>query len=92
MKIHNYKTIGKGNLKASFSLTLTSGLVIHDVALFEKNGSRWIGMPRQRFSDANGNTTFTLIVDFTSREVAERFRDEVVSALKAAGYIREKAA
>jgi len=82
MKITNYRLHEKGSLRAFFSVTLPSGMILHKCKLFSKpEGNRWIGLPSERFTDKNGQTGYADIVEFTSREACDRFRDEVLAAL-----------
>ncbi len=85
LKVTNWKDWnGKGSLRGSFSVTLPSGLILHDVALFGKGDARWVAMPRQRYTDKAGNTSFKTLVEFASRKVADNFRDQVLIALEGA--------
>ena len=86
IKITNYRAYDRGKaLKGFFTVTLESGLIIHGVKLFVKDGGyRWIGMPSEKFNDRNtGAEGFRPIVEFASREASDRFRDAVLSAVDA---------
>jgi hypothetical protein len=72
--ITNQKLLRKGSLVGSFTLQLPSGLIIHGAMLFEKAGKRWIGFPSQKYSKPDGTASYTTILEFGSREIAERFQ------------------
>jgi DNA-binding cell septation regulator SpoVG len=84
LKITNFRPHEKGSLKAFFSVTLPSGLVIHEVKLFEKeSGNRWLGLPSRRFTGKDGTASYTPILEFRDRESCDAFRDAVLTALEA---------
>lgn len=80
IKISDFKTFERGSFKGSFTVTLPSGLVIHECKLFEKDGRRWIGLPAKPFrtDDATG---FKSLVGFVNRSTAEQFREAVLDAI-----------
>jgi hypothetical protein len=66
------------------------GLVIKDVALHSKNGSRWAAPPAKPqikdgtvVIDDRGKPAYTPIIDFTSREARDRFSAAVIAAVLA---------
>ena len=79
--VSNWKPFEKNALRGFFTLTLPSGLVIHNCSLFQKGEGRWIGMPSNKFTTKEGTTSYTPIVEFVSREVADKFRDQALEAL-----------
>lgn len=85
--IANFKAItGKPSLRALFTIELPSGMAIHNCALLERNGARWIAMPAEKYTNhADGKTSFKPLVEFVSRQVADNFRRQVMQALEAAG-------
>jgi DNA-binding cell septation regulator SpoVG len=81
MRVRDWKPSQKNSLCGFFTLILPSGLIIHDVMLFEKNGSRWINLPSRKFIDKQGKEGFKPILEFIGRTVSENFRDQVLKAL-----------
>jgi hypothetical protein len=71
----------KNSLKGFFSATLPSGLVFHDLMLHSRDGARWIAFPAREWKDANGEKQYARFVEFSSRAVADRFKDQVLDAL-----------
>lgn len=86
--ISNWKAFSKNTLQGFFTVTMPSGLILHSCSLHIKNASRWVGLPSQKFTDKNGVTGYTAMVEFTSREAQDKFRDLVMEALEEAGHIR----
>lgn len=78
--ISNWRASERKTVRGFFTLTLASGLVIHNCCLLEKNRSRWIGFP---FDRRDGE--IKPLIEFTSRSVADNFRRQVIDALKAQG-------
>ena len=85
MLISEWKTFEKNTLRGFFTVTLPSGLVIHKCSLHEKNGSRWIGLPAEKYTKRDGTTSYIHIVEFSSRTAADNFRDQVIRALESQG-------
>jgi hypothetical protein len=81
MSVTDWKTFERNTLKGFFTLTLPSGLIIHDVALHERSGSRWISLPAREFIDKQGKKSFRPFLEFTDRGVAEVFREQALGAL-----------
>jgi hypothetical protein len=81
MIISNWKPFVKNTLRGFFTVTLPSGLIIHKCSLHEKNGSRWVGLPAEKYTAKNGNATYSVLLGFTSADIADSFRDAVLEAL-----------
>jgi DNA-binding cell septation regulator SpoVG len=79
--VSEFKAFEKNTLRGFFTVTMPSGMIVHGCSLHEKNGARWIGMPSNKFTTKEGTTSYTPIVEFVSREAADRFRDQVLVAL-----------
>jgi hypothetical protein len=55
--------------------------VLHDLMLHERDGTRWISFPAREWKNAEGEKQYARFIEFSSRAVADRFRDEVLAAL-----------
>ena len=82
MHVSNWKPLVKNTLRGFFSLTLPSGMILHNCSLHEKNGHPWIGLPSRRYSDKNGATSYMPIVEFTDRKIKDNFDAQVLQALE----------
>jgi hypothetical protein len=80
-KATDWKPFQKGCMVGSFTLHLPSGLVIRDIAVFQKGQSRFIGMPRQLFTNKEGLKDFKRIIEFRDRKTEDAFRDMALKAL-----------
>jgi len=85
----NWKPLDHGSLRGFLTLTLPSGVVIHDCQLLEAGGRRWVGLPSRRFLMADGRAHYEPIIEFATRKAHRNFARtalEVVEAyLKARG-------
>jgi hypothetical protein len=82
-RIGNWRQYTSGSLRGWFSLTLPSGLTIHNCQLFEKNGARWVGLPSTKFTSKDGAVTFKPIVEILDKTAAAEFRNLALEALDA---------
>jgi hypothetical protein len=87
--VSNWKPLNHGGLRGFLTLTLPSGLIIHNCQLIEAGGKRWIGLPSLRFFRTDGSIYYVPILDFVTRLARRNFERaalEVVEAyLKARG-------
>ena len=49
MSISDWRPLDRNTLRASFTLTTPSGMVIHDCTYHTKDDSRWIGLPSRSY-------------------------------------------
>jgi len=78
--VSNWKDYPKNTLRGFLSLTLPSGLVIHNCCLHEKGGARWIGLPSQRYNKPDGSVAYTPVVEFASMDARQRFQRAALEA------------
>lgn len=84
--VTDWKAYEKNTLRGFLSLTLPSGLVIHNCTLHQKDGARWIGLPARQYSKDDGSTSYTPLIEFAAKEVRLRFQ---VAALEAVDRFME---
>jgi hypothetical protein len=79
------------NSLRGFATVQVGGLKIHDVTLHEKNGSRWAGLPArpvvvngQAATDDRGKVRYATVLEWQTKEQAERFSAGVMLAVEAA--------
>jgi hypothetical protein len=56
-------------------------MVIHDLSIHEKGGSRWVGPPAREWTDSQGRKQYVPVIEFRDRGTQNRFRDQVLAAL-----------
>ncbi len=54
---------------------------MHNLTLHEKNDARWIGLPSREWTTDAGEKQYAKLIEFTDRQTANRFRDQVLEAL-----------
>ena len=88
----NWRPLRKGSLIGFVSVSMPSGITIHEISILETNGRFWASPPSKPMIDRNGvvmiddngKRRFAPIVEFTTREIRSRWSDAVVEALRAA--------
>ena len=80
VRISEWRTHENKTLRGFFTITLPSGMVLHDCMLHIKDDERWIGFPRREYK-LQGERKFAPIISFTDHETEHRFRDAVLEAL-----------
>jgi hypothetical protein len=80
VKIENFKPHVKNTLFGFVDVTLPSGLTICGVTLHSKDERRWCGLPAREYLKDDGTKAWLPVVKFASRQIADRFRDEVLAA------------
>jgi hypothetical protein len=89
MAVSNFRAVEKNTLRGFFTVTLPSGLVLHECALHEKGPERWVSLPakpvldadgRQR-RDANGKPRYAKVVEIPHKLRRDRFQSEALAAL-----------
>ncbi len=87
--LYNWKPLNHRSLRGFLTLTLPSGIVIHNCQLIETGGRRWVGLPSRRFLIADGKVHFEPIIEFATRKARRNFErtalDAVERFLKARG-------
>jgi hypothetical protein len=81
IQIADFKPHEKNTLKAFFTATLPSGLVLDDLMLHQKGDARWVSFPGREYKDAQGNKQYARFIEFANREAADRFRNAMLEAL-----------
>ena len=83
LEIENFKPYVKNTLFGFVDVRLPSGLIICGVTLHRKDGSRWCGLPAREYLKDDGSKAWMPVVRFASRDVANKFRDQVLAAYDA---------
>ena len=87
--VSNWKPLKNGDLRGFLTLTLPSGLVIHNCQLIEVGERRWVCLPSRRFRMADGKVYYEPTVDFVTRKALRNFKRTALEAaerfLKARG-------
>jgi hypothetical protein len=81
MIARDFRVPEKNTLKGFFSLELTSGLVIHECSLHEKDGKAWISLPakpqldfegRHRIGN-DGKKLYSPVIEFRNDKIKRNF-------------------
>ena len=81
--VSNWKPLDNQAMRGFLTLTLPSGLVIHNCHLIEAGGRRWVGLPARRFSTADGKVQYEPIIEFATRKAHHNFERAALEAVEA---------
>jgi len=92
VKVSEWKPINRGALLGTCTVTLPSGMVLCEVSIFQSDTSLWAAPPSKPMIDRDGyvvtdNTgkrRYATIIEFTSKELRDRWSAAVIEALRAA--------
>jgi hypothetical protein len=91
--ITDWKARESGTLRGFFTAQLTSGLVLHELMLHERDGNWWISFPSKPMLGADGAALrddsgkvrySTPLISFTNRRAKDRLTDQLLAALRLA--------
>jgi hypothetical protein len=75
-----FRAFERNTLRGFLSLQLPSGMVIRECCLHKKDEARWISPPARKW-EKNGETGWTNLVDFDSKESRQRFQAAALQAI-----------
>jgi DNA-binding cell septation regulator SpoVG len=78
--ISHWRPHAKNTLLGFCSLTLPSGLVLHDCTIHTKNGIRWVSLPARRY-EKDGKVSYSPLIDFTTSRSRQRFQALALDAV-----------
>src|ERR1035437_122103 len=79
----DWKPLNRGGLRGFVTLTLASGLIIHNCQLIEAGGRAWVGLPSLRFSRSDGSIYYSPVLDFVTRTARRNFERSALEAVEA---------
>src|ERR1022692_3893139 len=85
-----WKAPDHGSLRGFLTLTLASGVVIHNCPLLEAGGRRWVGLPSRRFLTADSKVHYEPIIEFATRKAHRNFERTALEVVEA--YLKARRA
>ncbi len=90
--VSDWRPLRKGALRGFVTATLPSGMILHEISVLETNGKAWCSPPSKPMVDRdgrvmlddNGKRRYSPIIEFSSKEIRDRFSASVIAALLAA--------
>jgi hypothetical protein len=70
-----------GSIQGFITLQLSDGLVLSDFTYHQRNGTRWIGLPRRPYMCPGGTIAWAEIVSYADKDAAARFQREAKAAV-----------
>jgi DNA-binding cell septation regulator SpoVG len=91
-RIRDFRPLRKNSLLGFAKVELPSGMVIADVTILSGLNGPWASPPSKpmvgsdgiALKDANGKLRYMPIIEFTSKEIRNRFSTSVIEALRVA--------
>jgi hypothetical protein len=80
--VENWKSVDHNSLIGFLTLSLPSGLVIHNCQLLEAGERRWIGLPARRFLTVDGTVHYQPLVEFNTRRARRTFERAALEAVQ----------
>jgi len=88
--VEEFTAVVRNTLRGFARVRLPSGMVLHDVAVHEKDGHAWASTASKArlardgavIRDATNKIQYSPVVGFASRELRARFSDQVIAALR----------
>lgn len=82
MECTHYTDLNKGSLLGFATIHVPSwNLVFSGLAVFQKDGRRWINFPSKEYQNKDGETKYMPYVRFTDRDVNDRFVKSALTAI-----------
>jgi hypothetical protein len=88
--ILDWRPLARNTLKGFARIKIVEWkLIVNDVAVHERDGRKWAALPSRPMLDSNrrlmldetGKPKYSRVLEFTEREIADRFSDAVVAAV-----------
>jgi len=92
IKILDFRPMRKNSLLGFAKIELPSGVIVSDVTILTGEHGPWASPPSKPMVGADGTVLrddrgkirYSLLIEFTSKEIRQRFSDAVVAAVRAA--------
>jgi len=80
IEVKDIKLINKGSVVSSCNVRIPEiCLIIRDVLMFEKNGSRWFNLPSRTY-EADGKKKYYSFIIFDDSDKTQSFQDDLRKA------------
>jgi hypothetical protein len=88
--IEEFKPVTRNSLRGFARVRMPSGVIFHDVGLYQKDGERWALPPSKPILGRDGTQikragkpAYQPVVSFVSKEARDRFSGAIVAAVEA---------
>ncbi len=82
LEVQNINRVDKGSLLATCDVHIKPWkMTLHEVKIFQKGASRWLGMPSKEYTSDLGEKKYTDLVTFDNEGVKNRFRSQIMGAI-----------
>lgn len=82
IEVENINPVNKGSLLATCDVHIIPWkLRLHEVKIFEKGASRWIGMPAREYINNENEKKYVELITFDGDAVKNKFRSQIMGAV-----------
>ncbi len=89
LRLRDFRVVQKNTLRGFATFEFPSGLVVHDMPTYTKNGASWVSFPSlpqlvdgsQKIGD-NGKPVYKRIIEWRDRDLSDRFSEAAVAVIK----------
>jgi hypothetical protein len=89
ISIEKFRRLVKGSLRGFVDVKFPMGMTVRDISVHEKDGRSWVGLPVKPQvtqagvvrKDAAGKVMYSSIMEFETKELANRFSAKVIALL-----------
>ena len=90
--ISDWKPLTRGTLRGFATVSMPSGMIVREVAVYVTNGKAWakppsrpmVGRDGKVLVGDDGKTKYSPLIEFISKSVRDRWSEAVIAALLAA--------
>ena len=90
--ISDWKPMTRGTLRGFVTISIPSGMIVHEICVFATNGKFWASPPSRPMVGRDGKvlvgddgkTKYSPLIEFVSKSVRDRWSEAVIAALLAA--------
>lgn len=82
IEVQNINPVNKGSLLATCDVYIKPWhLFMHEVKIFQKGNSRWLGLPAREMTTEIGEKKYVELLSFDSDAIKTRFRNQILQAI-----------
>ena len=89
--ISDWKPLTRGTLRGFATVSMPSGMIVHEIAVYVTNGKAWAKPPSKPMIDRDGRVMlddagkrrYSQLFEFASAEIRNRWSESVIVALLA---------
>ena len=89
--ISDWKPMNRGALRGFCTVSMPSGMTVHEVSIMQSHGRAWASPPSKPMLDRDGRAMvddagkrrYAPIIEFATKDIRDRWSDAIIAALLA---------